>query len=403
MGNNKSEVNNTGCKTIKRLFPAICIIVLTFCLVLPAVNLSVLYAAGPKDRLEKIEKRLLKEKKKVTKTIKKEKSILTALEKTNKALSKTRDELKIFDKRLSKTRKKIGLLEKEIKLLDKKLQTRKNILKDRLKSLYKQQYGNVADILVSAKDNKELIKRIRYIGFIADYDKKLMNSYNSEIKEQNIKLKSMEVLKKELELNKKNVRKKKADLLSEREKKDKLLASVKSERTSYEKMIKELQGSSKDLRKMIRELERKKIAEKYAVRGFRKLKGRLPWPVNGRILVPFGKQKDKKLNIMTFRKGVEIKSKLGNPVLAVSGGRIVFADWFKGYGQLLIVNHGGGYHTLYANLSEIFHKTGDIIKRRQAVGKIGESGLLNMPSLYFEIRFKGTPVNPLNWLRKMKK
>ena len=79
---------------------------------------------------------------------------------------------------------------------------------------------------------------------------------------------------------------------------------------------------------------------------------------------------------------------------------MVFADWFKGYGNLLIINHGEGYHTLYANLSEIFFKVGDIIKVHDTVGKVGESGILNAPSLYFEIRYKGKPLDPVQWLKK---
>jgi septal ring factor EnvC (AmiA/AmiB activator) len=155
---------------------------------------------------------------------------------------------------------------------------------------------------------------------------------------------------------------------------------------------------------MIKRLEEEaKAAKKVEGKGFKKLRGRLPWPVYGKILLPYGKQEDPQFKMTTYRKGIEIGSDRGSAVLAVSEGRVVFADWFKGYGLLVIVNHGEGYHTLYANLSEIFHKTGDIIKRRQAVGKVGESGVLNVPSLYFEVRFKGKPLNPINWLRERKK
>ncbi len=258
-------------------------------------------------------------------------------------------------------------------------------------------------MLVSNEDNKDLIKRIKYISFIADYDRKMMEAYSREIKELKSKVEYVKVLKKDLEVDKINVKKKSKDLQVERKKKDKLLATVKSERNSYQKMVNELETSSKNLREMIKKLEKEKLAHPAAGKGFKVLRGRLPWPANGRVLVAFGKQKDAKFNITTFRKGIEIESKTGNLVLSVSGGSVVFADWFKGYGLLLIINHGGGYHTLYANLSEIFHKPGDIIKKRQAVGKVGESGLLNVPSLYFEIRYKGKPVDPLKWLRSRKK
>ncbi len=366
-------------------------------------HFSFIDAADPKERLQEIQKKLSREKRNVKQTIKKEKSILSELEKINKLLRKKKEELKYYDRRLSDTRAEIRLLEKEITLLNGKLETRKNFLKGRLRSLYKHHHSDIASMLVSARDYQELIKRVRYISYIADYDNRLVKTYSGELEELNIKMRRMEVLRKKLRANKDNIKKKANEMRVERKKKDQLLASIKSERSSYEKMIKELEESSKNLHEMIKKLEKETLPLSVTGKGFWGLKGRLPWPVNGKVLVPFGKQKSPQFNIPTFRKGIEIKAKAGDTALSVLGGRVVYADWFKGYGLLLIVNHGKGFHSLYAHLSEIFHKTGDIIKGRQAVGKIGESGLLNVPSLYFEIRYKGKPYDPLKWLRYRKK
>jgi septal ring factor EnvC (AmiA/AmiB activator) len=230
-----------------------------------------------------------------------------------------------------------------------------------------------------------------------------METYRNEIIVLDSKMKRLEVLQKELQSNKFNVKKKTGEMEKEHKKKDLLLASVRKKRGSYKKMIKELEESSSKLLDMIKELKDEDVPTSISGKnGFAALRRRLPWPVTGKILVPYGTYKDPKFNISTFRKGIEINADIGDIVLSVSGGRVVYADWFKGYGLLLILNHGGGYHSLYAHLSEIFHKTGDIIKSRQAVGKIGETGLLNKPSLYFEIRHKGKPLNPMAWLRKRK-
>ncbi|MEE8329496.1 MAG: peptidoglycan DD-metalloendopeptidase family protein [Thermodesulfovibrionia bacterium] len=366
-------------------------------------HFSLLNASDPKKKLQEIQKKLSREKRKVKQTIKKEKSILSELEKINKLLRKKREELRYYDKRLSDTRNKIRLLEKEILLLNKKLQTRKKFLKGRLKSLYKYQHGDIASILISARDYQELIKRIKYISYIADYDSRQIKTFSSEIEERNIKMSRMEDLRKGLKADKTNIKNKANEMRAERKNKDQLLASIKSERSSYEKMIKELEESSKNLYEMIKKLESEKLPLSVTGKGFSSLKGRLPWPVNGKVLVHFGKQNNTQFNIPTFRKGIEIEAKAGYTALSVLGGKVVYADWFKGYGLLLIINHGEGFHSLYAHLAEIFHKTGDIIKVRQAVGKIGESGLLDVPSLYFEIRHKGKPRDPLKWLRYRKK
>jgi septal ring factor EnvC (AmiA/AmiB activator) len=385
-------------------FRILIIISLSSALCLFSSHYSILHTsnpANPKKELKEIQKRLLQEKRKIKLSIKKEKSILEEIEHINKVLSKKLKELQYYNERLAQIRSKIKELENEIALLNIKLDKRKDLLKQRLRSLYKHQHGEIASILISAKDYQDLTRRIRYISLLAYYDSKLMKTYNEEINELNVKKNRLAILQKELEINKSNVKKKADEMEAERKKKDQLLASIRKKRDSYEAMVKELEESSKRLRNMIKKLESARLPPSImGKKGFVALKRRLPWPINGEVIVPFGKYKDPKFNISTFRKGIEIRADIGDIVLSVAGGRVVYANWFKGYGLLLIINHGGGYHTLYAHLSEIFHKTGDIIKSRQAIGKIGETGLLNEPSLYFEIRYKGKPVNPLQWLRK---
>jgi septal ring factor EnvC (AmiA/AmiB activator) len=371
-------------------------------LLLLLFHLTTLNAADPKRELTKIQKEIKKGKQKVKEAIKKERSILTELEEIDRSIKRKRSELMFYDKRLQQTRSKIERLEREIIALTGKINKRKRFLKERLRTLYKQRYGDVALFLISATDYQDLIRRSRYISLIAHYDSRLMETYSKGIKRFNLKKMQMEVLRKELEANKRDVSKKMQELQLERTRKDKLLASIRQKRSSYERMIKELRESSRQLREMIKRLEKKKLPTSVVAKRFRSMKGRLPWPVNGKVLVPFGRYRDPKFNIPLFKNGIEIKAKHGEVARAISSGRVVFADWFKGYGQLLIINHGGGYHSLYGYLSEIFYKTGDIIRRGEAIGKVGESGLLNVPALYFEIRYKGKPLDPLQWLKKKK-
>jgi septal ring factor EnvC (AmiA/AmiB activator) len=122
--------------------------------------------------------------------------------------------------------------------------------------------------------------------------------------------------------------------------------------------------------------------------------------VPGRVAIPYGEYKDPEYGITVFKNGLEIAPEQGEKPKAVAGGRVVYADWFKGYGLLLIVDHDNGYHSLYGNLSEIFLKSGDILIEGTVVGNIGNSQILNYPTLYFEIRHKGKPVNPSQWLTR---
>jgi septal ring factor EnvC (AmiA/AmiB activator) len=164
-------------------------------------------------------------------------------------------------------------------------------------------------------------------------------------------------------------------------------------------MIAELKEASKRLRDLI---EKSSKTDSYtgSGAGFTRFRGKLLWPAEGKIAVPYGSQKDPQFSTPVFRNGVHIQTPANSDARSVYEGKVIFAEWFKGFGQLIIINHGNGYHTLYGNLSEIFSHVGDIIKESQVIGKVGTSGILNAPGLYFEIRYKGKPLDPAQWLKQ---
>ncbi|MBI5740828.1 MAG: peptidoglycan DD-metalloendopeptidase family protein [Nitrospirae bacterium] len=396
MNDTARELINRKLKTSK----IFCFLFFIFYFLLLTSHFSLLFAANTKKELSEIEEKLRKKRQQVQETIKQEKSILSEVEQINKAIKRRQQELKDYEKRISQTQTHIKNLEEEISLLAGRMEQRRQDLKERLKVLYKQQYGGKALILIAAGDYQDLLRKSRYMSLITYMDKKMIDAFGDDINEANVKKKELEVLHKGLEISKANVQKKKNETQSELDRKDRLLASVRSKRDSYEKMVKELEESSERIREMIEQLDKEKAAGTFAGKDFGSMKRRLTWPVEGEVIVPFGKYLDPQYNISVFKNGIEIRPVNGGEPKAVADGSVVYADWFKGYGLLLIINHGSGYHTLYGHLSEIFHKSGDIINKGTVVGKTGESGLLNVPTLYFEIRFKGKPVDPMQWLKK---
>ncbi|MBI5407731.1 MAG: peptidoglycan DD-metalloendopeptidase family protein [Nitrospirae bacterium] len=390
-----------GEKPVTRHLSLVTVILLfTFNFSLLTSHFSLASAADTKDRLKEVEEKLREKKQEVKKVIEQEKSILSEMEDINKNIKKKQKELKNYDARIAHTQSEITALQDEIGSLTCKLKQRREHLKERLKALYKQRRDGGSLILLTATDYSDLIKKTKFLGLVAHRDNKLLKTFSNEINESNLKKQNLEALQKDLELSKNNVREKTKEMQAERDKRDSLLASVRSQKSSYEKMIKELEESSEKLRQMMERLEKQETPEAAADKGFAALKGRLPWPVGGEVVVPFGKYNDPQYNIAVFKNGIELRAGKGDEPKAVAEGKVVYADWFKGYGLLLIINHGSGYHSLYGHLSEIFHDTGDIIKKGNVVGKIGESGLSNSPTLYFEIRHKGKPVDPMQWLKR---
>ena len=370
-------------------------VLLALCFWLFAVDCS---AATPQEDYRKMQREIKAHKEKLEKTERREHSILTDLEKTERELNDVEAELRKYRKRLRNTESQISKVEAEISLSREGIERQREWIKRKLRAMQKNRYpGDIALLLSSTEDVSQLLKSWKSLEYIALYENKVLNTYKENLRDLHEREKQLLVLKAELVKNGKEIRSKEEELAGKKRDREELLASVRKEKSSYEKMLKELKEASKRLLEVIQESEK---TDTYHAKGFSGLKGKLPWPVEGKIAVPYGSQRDPQFNTPVFRSGIFIQTADDLYAKAVHTGKVVFAEWFKGYGQLMIVNHGDGYHTLYGSLSEIFSKVGDIINVGQTIGRVGNSGILNEPGLYFEVRYKGKPLDPLQWLKK---
>ncbi|HZV47879.1 MAG TPA: peptidoglycan DD-metalloendopeptidase family protein [Thermodesulfovibrionales bacterium] len=327
-----------------------------------------------------------------------ESSILSDIEQTNKQMKTVENDLRKYKIRLANTEGRISQVEHEISVSKSTLERHRQWMKRKLRTIHK--YGRNSDVillLLSAHDISQLIRTGKNLQYITAHEHTRMITYQKNLNSLNEKEKQLTLLKKEIVSNRAKVLAEETSLAAKRRDKEIVLASVKKKKSSHTKMIREMEESSKKLLDIIKRSDR---GDAFAGRGFAALKGRLPWPVEGKVVIPYGSQKDPQFNTPVFRSGAFIESRSDSPAKAVHEGKVVFAEWFKGYGQLVIINHGEGYHSLYGSLSEIFTKVGDIIKDKQIVGRVGNSGLVNLPGLYFELRYKGKPINPTQWLQR---
>ncbi|MEJ2699738.1 MAG: peptidoglycan DD-metalloendopeptidase family protein, partial [Desulfuromonadales bacterium] len=175
-----------------------------------------------------------------------------------------------------------------------------------------------------------------------------------------------------------------------------LLARVRRDRTALSARLSELQEKARDLAALVKKLESEKGREYTPETGiFSRQKGHLPWPVEGRIKVGFGTWRHPELGTMYESQGIEIAALANRPIDAVWDGEVIFADRFKGYGNLIIVDHGDNYYSLYAQASRLVKKVGDKVKRGET---LAYSGFEGADAVYFEIRHRGDPLDPRAWL-----
>ncbi|MEW5849891.1 MAG: peptidoglycan DD-metalloendopeptidase family protein [Myxococcota bacterium] len=172
------------------------------------------------------------------------------------------------------------------------------------------------------------------------------------------------------------------------------LMELGNQRGAAQRRIDELKAARRRLGELVEDLPASPTAT-----GFAALKGHLPWPTAGEVDIPFGPRLDEATGVTTQHGGISVVAPLGQKVVAVASGRVVHAGWLRGFGQIIILDHGGGFHTLMAHLSRVTVQTGDEVQEGDVVAFVGDSESLRGPRLYFELRAKGRPVDPQRWLK----
>ncbi len=136
-----------------------------------------------------------------------------------------------------------------------------------------------------------------------------------------------------------------------------------------------------------------------ATGNFGKMRGKLLMPTKGKVVARFGQKREGAAADLAWR-GLLISAKMGQDVVATAGGTVVFADWMRGFGNLLILDHGSNYLSVYANNESLFKSVGDSVRQGDTIASVGRSGGEDSPGLYFELRYKGKPFDPARWLKK---
>ena len=364
-------------------------------------SLTAAATASPEQEYRKLQEKLSEERKKLGEAQERERSVLDELDTVNMTLSEVETDLTKYRKNLKQTEAAIGQINREIARTRSSIERQKNWIRRKLRGMNRLGYGgDELTRILSTQDMAQLMRTWKYLEVLTRYEHRILQGHGDNLKKLAEDLKKLENLKAELKTREEKVQSKEHELAEKKKEKERVLHAVRTEKVTRQKMIAELKDASQRMLEIIRESSR---TDDYEGKGFSQLKGRLIWPSDGSIAIPYGSQKDPLFETPVFRNGIHIQTDASADARSVYAGKVIFAEWFKGFGQLIIVNHGSGYHTLYGNLSEIFSRVGDIIKENHVIGKVGTSGMLNAPGIYFEIRYKGKPLDPTQWLKKKKR
>jgi septal ring factor EnvC (AmiA/AmiB activator) len=267
-------------------------------------------------------------------------------------------------------------------------------------ALYKAGSAGPVRLLFAADGLRDLLSRLNTLKLLLGHDIDLLERHRVESAALfEAEARAREALKGRNEALAR-LRERSDQLKGEREAKRKVVARLYQDRTRERAALVELEVAARALEETLTSL-RQAPTRRFEPQGppFASLRERLAPPVDAPIATSFGRVVDAEFKTETFQSGVEFEAPLGLAVEAVAAGQVRFAGWFRGYGKLVILDHGDEYFTISGHLADIQVEVGDEVDSRGVIGTVGETGSLSGPRLYFEVRHGREPQDPTKWLR----
>ena len=342
----------------------------------------------------------------------KEAAVIRSLDKIEQSLSRARQRVAAGRRDLARIDNELNKNQAALDTLQTQIDVAEAYASGRLVALYKLSWLGQINILASADSMAAMLQRERALSKILDQDERLLEKLQQDYiqlealqKKQRAHRTAKAVIEREYRLRADEMmqsKKRKSSVLSEiRSKKSLELAAIeafKEDERNLDQTIRQL-GQTLE-REKAQAAERVKPPPSKPPESFTARKGLLKLPVEGKIKNSFGAYKNEKFNTMNFRSGIDISADRGEPVHAVFPGRVLYSSWFKGYGNMLIIDHGGHYYTVYAHVEEIFKQKGEVVEDNEVIATVGDTGSSKGPGLYFEVRHHGKPLDPAQWIRK---
>ena len=340
-----------------------------------------------------------------------ERSASTRISSLDEEISLTAKLIRSLKSEEEKTRKRILQLKSDILKNENELESLRARYKKRVVNSYRK--GRLTDLekVFSSTTWRQAIYRTQYLKIISDIEKKLTNQIERlliQISQQKLELEA--VLRNNLKL----VRDKQQQISSYRDMRidrEKELNRIRNDKKALSNYIEEKEAGIIQLESIIkkvledkarfeRELRIRKQQEALKTKSFKALKGQLPWPAEGRIIAKFGRQWNSKLKTTTENPGIDIKGQPGSPIRTVLGGVVTTITYIRGYGTTIIVDHGGGFYTVYSHVTNIQTVVDGQVRNGDIIAYMGDSGSINGSKLHFEIWGKGQKLDPEKWLIK---
>ena len=358
------------------------------------------------QQYKKIQDQINSTKQKIIEKKKQEQIVTGQLEDLSQKITMTQQRVNIVNLHITRVKGNIDDLSSQIVITKRRIRVVQSYLKSRLVSIYK--YGGITEfnLLLSAQGAEEAMATTHLLSKIATQDQKMIN----ELQSQHNKLRDMQDnlrgQQKQLESQGKQLRTKTVELRSASDERNALLTRVRRDMAVFLAQQEELLRASQEMQNKVKQLLAEKKRLNQAKHPGRKQTvyykgGALGWPLEGRgtINSTFGVRVHPVFKTKTKHTGVDIGAPKGTPVLAADTGEVLYTGWMRGYGQVVILDHGGDLTTVYAHLSSIECTEDAKVSKGQQIGRVGSTGVATGNHLHFEVRVNGNAVDPMRYLR----
>lgn len=349
-------------------------------------------AAPPDPRLRRVQERRASLERELERLRRDEKGLLGEVERLEVEVRLRAEEAREAQLRLERTNTLLDQTAARVRALSASIEAERPGLRSRARDLYKMGEMSYLRLLLSVERPADFIAGYRHVTALARRDRERVGGFRRDLDEMErqqavLQERTREAMEQRAEL----VRRRRA-LDAERRRQTERLTALVARKETHAVYVEELRQAEEQLSGLLSGFAPGTVQVPIAA-----FRGSLPWPAAGRVVAGFGRRRHPRFDTYTVQNGVELDTPAGAAVTAVHEGTVAFAERFRGYGLMAIVDHGGGSHTLYAHLAELSVRVGDRVVAGTVLGNAGEREEGGR-GLYFELRRNGQPEDPQTWL-----
>lgn len=368
-------------------------------------------ARGPSDnriqtlqrQARDIDRQIARRKAEAAQISRQEQSVITDLEAVDQQLEQTRAALTKLRSEQDALRRAIAETDRAVAGLETETRQVSEMAARRLTALYKLNWLGRVQILAAAGTVHDFVIREKALKRILAADEAVLERFHQQRRKLEGLLADQARQHQRMASLAAELKDRMQTFAAEQARRNDLLAQIRDRKALTQAAIEGLQQAAARLDETMHRLNalpaENAAAPVFGDTPFHARKGLLKMPVSGKIIHFFGPYRNRRFNVTNVRGGIDIRAEKGAQIRAVHGGRVLYADWFKGYGNLMIIDHGDAYYTVYAHMEEMLKPKGAAVKDGDVIATVGDTGSLEGPMLYFEVRHHGKPVDPMHWLK----